>query len=86
MADPTSCKDDGPVLLSAAGAATYLQLDVPVVLRAMADGTLPTACRNGVTYVPVRRLLLWLGCPEHALPDYLRTDQARMEGDDDGAV
>lgn len=86
MADPTRCKDDGPVLLTAADAAAYLQLDVPVVIRAMADGTLPTIRRTGVTYVPVRGLLLWLGCPEHALPDYLQTDQARMEADDDGAV
>jgi len=86
VADPTSCKDDCPVLLTAADAATYLQLDVPVVLRAMADGTLPTVRRDGVTYVPVRALLLWLGCPEHALPDYLRTVQAHVEGDGDGAV
>jgi len=77
---------DGPVLLTAADAASYLQLDVPVVLRAMADGTLPTFRRDGTTYVPVRGLLLWLGCPEHALPAYLQTPEARVEGDDDGAV
>ncbi len=78
---------DGPVLLTAAGAATYLQLDVPVVLRAMADGTLPTVRqRDGTTCVPVRGLLLWLGCPEHTLPAYLQTPEAQTEGDDDGAV
>ncbi len=86
MANPTSCKDDGPVLLTAADAATYLQLDVPVVIRAMADETLPTVRRDGVTYVPVRGLLLWLGYPEYALPAYLQTPEARVEGDDDGAV
>jgi len=77
---------DGPVLLTAVDAATYLQLDVPVVIRAMADGTLPIVRQGGSAYVPVRALLLWLGCPEHALPDYLQTDQTRMEGDDDAAV
>ncbi len=52
----------------------------------MADGTLPTVRRAGVTYVPVRGLLLWLGYPEHALPAHLQTEQARVEGYDDGAV
>jgi len=85
VADPTRCKD-GPALLTAVDAAVYLQLDVPVVLRAMADGTLPTVRRAGVTYVPVRGLLLWLGYPEHALPAHLQTEQARVEGYDDGAV
>lgn len=74
-APPAGENGELPRLLSLTQAARYLQSEPADVLQAIADGGLPAVDRDGVTCLPVRGLLLWLGVRADSLPAYLAEEK-----------